>query len=215
MLTLGISLQNILIFLSFLAAAILVLACAIVLRRKHPFPCNARLQGSATWSFSDSWASTFTGVSAVLGLFLALGLEFTVQTLDEKGFALLNFFFAVVVLAAALVYKATGKTVTGDDGEYFQGRLWAFLLAAFLTLWAVFGQISGFIAALFGLLPMEIASRLEFGLFILLMAMVAVLLVVHTYRSLDAILETQLKRDARELAPDQVVPAPKKSFPLL
>jgi len=47
------------------------------------------------------------------------------------------------------------------------------------------------------------------------MAMVAVLLVVHTYRSLDAILETQLKRDARELAPDQVVPAPKKSFPLL
>ncbi len=215
MLTLGISLQNILIILSFLAAASLVLVSAFVLRKKHPFACGAQLLGSATWSFSDSWASTFTGVSAVLGLFLALGLEFKVQALDQNGFALLNFFFAVVVLVAALVYQATGKTVSDDDGEHFQGRLWAFFLAAFLTLWAVFGQISGFITAIFGLLPMEIASHLEFGLFLLLMALVAVLLVIHTYRSLDAILATQLKTDARELAPDEVVPTPRKSFPLL
>ncbi len=215
MLTLGISLQNILIILSFLAAASLVLVCAFVLRKKHPFACSTGLLGSATWSFSDSWASTFTGVSAVLGLFLALGLEFKVQALDEKGFALLNFFFAVIVLAAALVYQATGKTVSDDGGEHFQGRLWAFFLAAFLTLWAVFGQISGFIAALFGLLPMEIASRLEFGLFLLLMALVIVLLVMHTYRSLGAVVETQLKRSPGELAPDQFVPAPRKSFPLL
>ena len=215
MLTLGISLQNILIILSFLAAAVLILACAFILRKKHPFACGAGLLGSATWSFSDSWASTFTAVSAILGLFLALGLEFRVQALDQNGFALLNFFFAVIVLVAALVYQATGRVILQNDGEHFEGRLWAFFLAAFLTLWAVFGQIGGFIAALFGLLPMEIASTLEFSLFLLLMALVAVLLVVHTYRSLSAVLETQLKRDARELAPDQVVPTPRKSFPLL
>ncbi len=215
MLTLGISLQNILIILSFLAAAILVLVCAFLLRKKHPFACNAKLLGSAAWSFSNFWASTFTGVSAVLGLFLALGLEFKVQAFNQNGFALLNFFFAVIVLAAALVYQATGRVIIQDDGEHFEGRLWAFFLAAFLTLWAVFGQIGGFIAALFGLLPMEIASHLEFGLFILLMALVIVLLVIHTYRSLGAVLETQLKRSPGELAPDQFVPAPRKSFPLL
>jgi hypothetical protein len=215
MLTLGVSLQNILIGFSFLTAAFLVLTCAFVLRKKHSFACGAEMLGSATWSFSDSWASTFTGISAVLGLFLALGLEFTVQVLDQNGFALLNFFFAVVVLVAGLVYTATGKTIVQDDGDHFQGKLWAFFLAAFLTLWAVFGQIGGFIAALFGLLPMEIVSRLEFGLFILLMLMVVVLLVIHTYRSLDSVLTTQLKPDVRQAAPGKPVITPKKSFPLL
>jgi hypothetical protein len=215
MLTLGISLQNILIGFSFLVAAVLLLACAFILRKKFEYKCSADLLGSAAWSFSDSWASTFTGVSAVLGLFLALGLEFQVQVLNQKAFALLNFFFAIIVLAAALVYKATGKTVVQADGEHFQGKLWAFFLAAFLTLWAVFGQIGGFITALFGLLPLEIVSRLEFGLFILLMLMVVVLLGIHTWRSLDAVLATQLKKDGREFAPGQVVPTPKKSFPLL
>lgn len=215
MLTLGVSLQNILIVLSFLAAAILVLACAFWLRKKHEFKCGAELLGSAAWSFSDSWASTFTGVSAVLGLFLALGLEFNVQVLDQNGFALLNFFFAVIVLTASLVYTATGRIIVQEDGDHFQGKLWAFFLAAFLTLWAVFGQIGGFISALFGLLPMEIVSRLEFGLFLLLMLMVVVLLVIHTFRSLDAVLTTQLKPDARQLAPGKPAVTPKKSFPLL
>jgi hypothetical protein len=105
--------------------------------------------GDVNLDFGTSFASTLTAVGALLGTVISASLlpEDTV-TLSSSAFAALNLLFLVAVVVAGLVYSAlqTPVWVPKEDDpsreeRALQGTVWAFLLACFITVWAVYGEL--------------------------------------------------------------------------
>jgi hypothetical protein len=105
--------------------------------------------GSLEFKFSESFASSLTTTGALLGTIISAGVlpEETV-VLSKAGFTGLNLIFGVGVIVAGLVYSAAQKTIWKDvkddptkQERKLQGYVWPFLLAAFITVWAVFGEL--------------------------------------------------------------------------
>jgi hypothetical protein len=90
----------------------------------------------ASWSFTGSWATSLTGVGAILGLILSASglLSDVLPGLAVGLIAGVNIAYLLLVGLAALVFKASHDV----DARPTYG---AFLLAGFVTLWAVVGEL--------------------------------------------------------------------------
>ena len=82
------------------------------------------------FDFSKSSASTLTVVGALLGTAIAAGvLPEDTGSPSKEAFTALNLLFGVGVVVAGVVYAA------------LPNKMWAFLVAATITMWAVFGEL--------------------------------------------------------------------------
>jgi len=131
---------------SFLCADTALVLVIVVARylslREHV--CVADPLGAVGWSFSESWASTITGVGAVLGLVVSS------QMLDPEkpetaALASLDLLFGTLVLVAPLLFMTFSKpkldTPNQADAPLYRGFVFGFLAASSITLWAVTGQL--------------------------------------------------------------------------
>lgn len=108
------------------------------------------------WSFS-SWATTLTGLGAVLGIVLAQATfpSFPVE-IGKQELVNLNVLFGILVVIAPFVFQALRKSGLSESDEQ-AGRIGTngtLLLATSITLWAVLGQL-----ATFSLLCWELLGR--------------------------------------------------------
>lgn len=184
-----------------LGAAILVVVIAylIVLPR-----CGlAQRLGPADWDFSKSWASNLTVFSALLGTILSAGvLPKETSATKTATYAGLNLLFGVGVLMGPFLYTAFQSPVlvnlhSSEKEAQYQGRVWTFLLATILTLWAVLGELAT-IWALFG--ELKTANSLPDGglwVFRILLAVGAVSLLVLILIRMHTILLGQCDQNRR------------------
>lgn len=86
--------------------------------------------------FGSSFATTLTGVGALLGTVLGAGvLPDETSTLSSEAFTALNVLFGLAVVIAAVI----PATLQSDDGtDTVIGLFW---VGAFITMWAVFGEL--------------------------------------------------------------------------
>jgi hypothetical protein len=102
--------------------------------------------GEVEWSFTDSWAGTLTAVGALLGTILATSgiISQNAEPLTSGALTGLNLFFGALVVIAPLVFSAAQRVESpqaADEGPRYKGFIWGFLLACFLTLWGVLGEL--------------------------------------------------------------------------
>ena len=148
-----------------------------------------------SWSFSDSWASTLTVVGGLLGTVVASKAFPTTPTyLSNATLAGLSLIFAVFVLVAPIAYKAfqdRTETATSPTSPYdpktapatYRGTVALFILASWLTMIGVFGQL---ITVIFILRELEHGS-LPHGAFLILAiaaAFAAVLAAIYAWVSI-------------------------------
>lgn len=115
-------------------------------RRPEPEPVRVPflhrpIYASASWSFKDSWATNITalggGVGAIAAAVGATSTVFPGVALDR--FAILLAFFAAVVVMGPLVLGLC--LPRSDDPELVQATGFSLLVAAFVTLVGVGGEI--------------------------------------------------------------------------
>jgi hypothetical protein len=116
-------------------------------RAAPPIPLSAKM-GSPTWDFSRSWASNITIAGSLLSVMLTASTWSELsQYVSKIGYALLNVFFVLLILAAPFVFNLVREpvvsNVAGTDGSkiQYQGYVWCFLVASGITVWAVTGQM--------------------------------------------------------------------------
>jgi hypothetical protein len=102
--------------------------------------------GEVDWSFTDSWASTLTAVGALLGTILATSgiIAQDAEPLTSNALTGLNLFFGALVVIAPLVFSAAQKAEppqAKDESPRYKGFIWSLLLACFLTIWGVLGEL--------------------------------------------------------------------------
>lgn len=90
------------------------------------------------WS-SSTFASGVTGVGALLATVVSAEVlpEDTIA-LPKTAYTALALIFGIAIAVAGVVYEATQGV--DADGKPI-GRVWGFLVAAFILLWATFGQL--------------------------------------------------------------------------
>jgi hypothetical protein len=92
--------------------------------------------------FSKGFASSLTLVGAVLGTILAAGvLPEDTERISKEAYTALNVVFGVLVVVAGLVYAAVQRRVKEGDEWKLYGYVGTFMLASWLTAWAVFGEL--------------------------------------------------------------------------
>jgi len=116
--------------------------------------------------------------------------------LPAASYSALNLLFAVTVILAGFVYRATSapaNTATPQGGTevQYQGFVWSFLLASALTLWAVLGELVTTLL-LFG----EISSTSSFSqpvlwLFLALVVAAALVLLGYVWHSIKWTIDYQ------------------------
>lgn len=118
-----------------IVAAALILSIAVVTLRYVTLP--AKYTGPLSnpkWSFTTSWASTFTGAGAVLATLVSAGaLPDSPYLLEKSEFALLAVFFGAIGLVAPVVFLA----LNGNRAPIF-----VFHVATWLTTAGVVGQLT-------------------------------------------------------------------------
>lgn len=102
--------------------------------------------GPPNWDFSNSWASTFTTVGALLGTVLSAGILSNPRLMSSNGYAGCNLFFGGLVVIAPFVFTATRSvdpTQPAPDGSgvAYDGTAWFFVISSAVTLWAVIGEL--------------------------------------------------------------------------
>jgi hypothetical protein len=103
--------------------------------------------GLPNWDFSQSWASTFTTVGAVLnGVISSQALPASPAALSRQSYAGLGVLFATLVVLAPCLYNFLRKL--DRKAWQYHGRVWTFILAGVMTVWAALGQFAT-IAVLF------------------------------------------------------------------
>jgi len=128
----------------FIAALLLLIAAAIYGCRDAGLLDSV---GTAELEFSKSFATTLTAVGALLGTIIAAGVlpEDTVN-LSKAGFTGLNLTFGIAVVVAGVVYSAIQRAFVeqatdGTKAWKLKGYVIPFLIAALITVWAVFGEL--------------------------------------------------------------------------
>jgi hypothetical protein len=156
-----------------------------------------RPMGPVDWDFGKSWASTLTTVGALLGTVLSAGvLPGDTQSLSKPAYAALNLFFGMLILIAGFVYTATRrpKETTNTSGVkqvQYQGHVWSFLLASFVTLWAVLGEL---VTLWFLLTEIGVQGTLSRGplhIFQGVLLLAGLLALFYAWRSIAQIVKTQ------------------------
>jgi hypothetical protein len=119
---------------------------------------NCRLNaymGPGSWGSQESWTTNLTAVGAILGTVLAGDLfpRAGTQILSEQAYIILNLGAGAIIVIAALIYNSTRTeqsihtdTPRSDNGQptealQYQGRVWAFLVAATMVVWAVTAEL--------------------------------------------------------------------------
>ncbi len=129
-------------------AALCILVAAFLVRRN----VTSRM-GSVTWDFSQSWATNITVAGTALTTLLSFtGLPEYGKFMAKSSYLSLALLFGILVTLAPSVYNFIRKPVdppppdlanpTKAIGPVFQGYVFGFLLASFLTLWGVLGQLT-------------------------------------------------------------------------
>src|SRR6266568_1182292 len=117
-------LESWVVFASLLFAVLFVLARGVSAGAIAPAVLAERM-GPVTWDFSKSWASSFTIVGAILGSILSAKgvIPDKPQFLPAASYSALNLLFAVTVILAGFVYRATSapaNTATPQGGTEVQ-----------------------------------------------------------------------------------------------
>ena len=111
--------------------------------------------GPGGWDSQESWTSNLTAVGAILGTVLAGGIlpRAGTQILSEQAYIILSLGAGAIIVIAALIYNSTRTeqsihtdTPRSDNGQpteapQYQGRVWAFLVATTMVVWAVTGEL--------------------------------------------------------------------------
>ncbi len=107
-----------------------------------------KLGGAAELDFSKSFASTLTAVGALLGTIIAATGVLPEETvnLSKAGFTGLNLTFGIAIVISAAISSSVLKSEAkfNKDGQKewkVEGFVLPFLIAALITLWAVFGEL--------------------------------------------------------------------------
>lgn len=106
--------------------------------------------GTLDFDFKTSFASTLTAVGALLGTIVSAGvLPDDTVNLSKDAFVALNLLFGVAIVVAGLVYSALQRPVWVDKAgsdppkqeRKQQGHVGSFMIACFITVWAVLGEL--------------------------------------------------------------------------
>lgn len=186
-----------------------------------------RLGGTAELDFTKSFASTLTGVGALLGTIIAATDVLPEETvyLSKAGFIGLNLTFGIAIAIAAAISTAVQHAEATKGKEEGDPPVWKtesyvlfFILAAFITLWAVFGELWT-IGLLIGELGVD-KGFTSVGVDALrgLLILAALAMFPYTYGKLKvAVAKPEVKATKRGVAKPAALPAaePEQTVPLL
>jgi hypothetical protein len=105
------------------------------------------LYAGTTWSFSDSWATSVTPLTAVVAAVLAQSgaLAFLVPGVDLSKFALAIALAGMPLLLAPLLFSVLNGRFPGRApavaGEVIAARLWVMVLASCLTVFSIGAEL--------------------------------------------------------------------------
>jgi hypothetical protein len=188
------SLANILVSLA-LVSAILITIISYIFLRQYQFHLT-ELMGKGQWDFSKSWATNIT----ILGsLFCTIIAQDTNNKLKYAG---LSVFFGVLVVISPLVYNATSQphikhSTTGNEEIQYLSPIWAFLISAALTLWAVLGQLATVITILITVALQTNLSYSVTSVLILFMVLATVLVIVYAFKTILWTVREQVSPEAK------------------
>ncbi len=160
--------------------------------------------GPANWDFSASFGSSLTVFSSLLGTILSASLLPTSTLVPADTYAGLNLMFGVMIIAGPLIYTATQQpTPVHRAGSVvqepqYQGRVWGFLVATALTLWAVLGELVTVALVLNEIRRGGSLPAALFAIMIALLAIGAVSLLVVARQRIEATLEAQREAGSPE-----------------
>lgn len=194
------------------AALLILLAGALAIHGtttlRSPLPADL--------DFKTSFASTVTAAGAVLATVIAASvLPEETATLSKEAFVALNLVFGIAVVVAGLVYAALQRPVWVDakkekptdpdiQQRNMQGRVWGFLVASLITVWAVFGELLTVWLLLDELGQEQGFSDTSLFVFKLLIAAAAFTMAVYTWRRIPAIVASQRRKPAQTTLRGQV-----------
>lgn len=130
------------------------------------------------WDFSTGFASTLVAGGGLLTIIVAAGvLPEETQAFSKSEYTALGLIFAAAIVVAGIIYAAFEIEEEGKR----HGSVWAFLAAAFVTVWATFGQLV-VLWLLVGELTDEGFSGVTDTVLLVLVALALVALYVYTRR---------------------------------
>ena len=190
------NLANILVSLALVAAILIVIISYLYLRRKHHYYLS-ELMGKGQWEFSKSWATNITILGSLFCTIIAQDTD------DALKYAGLSVFFGVLVVISPLVYNAvsqpyTKHNSTGDEEIQFLSPLWAFLISAALTLWAVLGQLATVITLLTTVTLKSSLSYSVTSLLLVCMVLATALIVIYGFKTIIWTVREQISPEAKQ-----------------
>ncbi|HYX50651.1 MAG TPA: hypothetical protein VE843_12960 [Ktedonobacteraceae bacterium] len=189
------NLANILVSLAFVAAILVVVICYLYLRKNQYY--LTELMGKGQWEFSKSWATNITILGSLFCTIIAQDTD------DALKYAGLSVFFGVLVVVSPLVYNATSQPHTkhnaaGDAEIQYLSPLWAFLISAALTLWAVLGQLATVITLLTTVALKTSLSYSVTSLLLICMVLVTALVVIYAFKTIVWTVREQVSPEAKQ-----------------
>jgi hypothetical protein len=164
--------------------------------------------GPADYDFSKSWASSITVVGALLGTILGAKGVIPTKThyLVPDAYSALNLIFGIIVVLAPFVYRATSKandvtTNQATSDTQYHGYVGGFLVATFLTVWGVVGELVT-IFLLFGELQ---ESRGVLGLLLAMFSASSLVIIYYVWTSIPAVLKVQRDRETHHKQLKQIM----------
>lgn len=130
-----------------------------------------RRSGKAARDISNSWASTLTGIGAILTAVIAIQVlpqSTDTQPIPKGYFTAVGALFVAIIAFAVLIYNATRRPTkavhslnptdpnTLNVGTQYQGYVGTFFVASTMVLWAAVGQL-----ITIGLFLFELAHQLK------------------------------------------------------
>jgi hypothetical protein len=189
------NLANILVSLAFVSAILIVVICYLYLRKNHYY--LTELMGKGQWEFSKSWATNITILGSLFCTIIAQDTD------DALKYAGLSVFFGVLVVVSPLVYNAASQPHTkhnanGDEEIQYLSPLWAFLISATLTLWAVLGQLATVITLLTSVALKTSLSYSVTSLLLVCMVLATALVVIYGYKTIIWTVREQVSPEAKQ-----------------
>ncbi len=153
----------------------LLWACAFMFLRyvlsSEDWTFLSKRMGAVNWDISNSWASTLTGLGAILTAVISVQVlpqSTDTQPITKGYFAVLGALFVAIIAFAVLIYNATRRPIEGvhslnpndpntlNVGTQYQGYVGIFFVASTMVLWAAIGQL-----ITIGLFLIELARPLK------------------------------------------------------
>ncbi len=135
-----------LVFGALAAAVVLVGVRAVALGMLSRL---SQAMGPVNWNFSQSWASSFTVIGAILGSILSAKGVVPDHTrfLPASTYPALNLLFGLLVVIGPFIYRATSSSVKTTTAQattdvQYQGSAAGFIVATGLTVWGVVGELA-------------------------------------------------------------------------